>query len=109
MPGPGQYEQQLVQNKPFQRKISSKQGPNGMTQGSPGKQQKVINPPSIPSHLSVFGYEENPNGQLVQQKSNQIGYTGLKRDMVGPGDYNIHSATNLVGKATSGVVSWKKP
>jgi hypothetical protein len=25
-----------------------------------------MNPPSIPSHLSVFGYEETTNGQLIK-------------------------------------------
>lgn len=37
---------------------------------------RAANAPSIPSHLSVFGYEENVNGQLIKQKSNQIGFTG---------------------------------
>lgn len=70
---------------------------------------KVQNPPSIPSHLSVFGYEENENGQLVKQKSNQIGFTGIKADKVGPGDYEVLNAKNIVHKTVTGVVTWKKP
>jgi hypothetical protein len=27
---------------------------------------KIQNPPSIPSHLSVYGYEENEMGQLIK-------------------------------------------
>ena len=50
---------------------------------------KIQNPPSIPSHLSVYGYEENEMGQLIKQKSNQVGFTGEKHDKVGPGDYEI--------------------
>ena len=57
---------------------------------------KVMNPPSIPSHLSVFGYEENANGQLVRQKSNQVGFTGIKNDTVGPGDYDVLNAKHVV-------------
>ena len=70
---------------------------------------KIQNPPSIPSHLSVFGYEENETGQLIKQRSNQIGFTGEKHDKVGPGDYEIGSSKNMVHKTVTGVVQWKKP
>ena len=68
-----------------------------------------MNPPSIPSHLSVFGYEENQNGQLIKQKSNQVGFTGIKHDKVGPGDYEIANSKNITSKTTVGVIAWKKP
>ena len=67
-----------------------------------------MNPPSIPSHLNVFGYEENQSGALVKQRSNQVGFTGVKNDTVGPGDYDINKSKNVVGR-TGGVVAWKKP
>lgn len=70
---------------------------------------RVQNPPSIPSHLSVFGYEENENGHLIKQRSNQVGFTGVKADKVGPGDYEIHGAKKVTGKSVTGVVQWKKP
>ena len=68
-----------------------------------------MNPPSIPSHLSVFGYEENMAGQLVKQKSNQVGFAGNAVDSVGPGDYEIDNSKNVTTKNTVGVVTWKKP
>lgn len=70
---------------------------------------RIMNPPSIPSHLSVFGYEENMAGQLVKQKSNQVGFTGVAKDSVGPGDYEIDNSKNVTAKNTTGVVTWKKP
>lgn len=70
---------------------------------------RIMNPPSIPSHLSVFGYEENQNGQLIKQKSNQVGFTGVANDKVGPGDYEIVNSKNITGKNTIGVIAWKKP
>jgi hypothetical protein len=71
--------------------------------------RRVANPPSIPSHLSVFGYEENVNGQLIKQKSNQIGFSGGINDKVGPGDYEINKAKTLTHKNVTGVVQWKRP
>lgn len=47
------------------------------------------NPPSIPSHDNVFGYEENPSGELVRQKNSEKVHTGNKADTVGPGEYDI--------------------
>jgi hypothetical protein len=70
---------------------------------------RIMNPPSIPSHLSVFGYEENVAGQLVKQKSNQVGFAGNAVDSVGPGDYEIDNSKNVTTKNTVGVVTWKKP
>ena len=33
-------------------------------------QSKTVNPPSIPSHMNVFGYDENEKGQLIKKNSN---------------------------------------
>lgn len=59
LPGPGHYDQDL--SKPLGQNmvlsLSKKQQKQQSVLG-PG----VMNPPSIPSHLSVFGYEENANG-----------------------------------------------
>lgn len=70
---------------------------------------KIINPPSIPSHQTVFGYEENLKGQLIKQQSNLIGFTGERNDRVGPGDYDLSKAPNVVNRNVTGVVQWKKP
>ena len=69
----------------------------------------MLNPPSIPSHLSVFGYEENQHGQLIKQQSNQVGFAGTLRDKVGPGDYEIGNAKNVINKTVTGCVAWQKP
>ena len=47
------------------------------------------NPPSIPSHENVFGYEENNTGDLVKQKNTEKVHTGVKADTVGPGEYEV--------------------
>jgi len=58
-PGPGQYDCSQNGNIKVQQ-------PQGMSlnykKGTPAAIANVLNPPSIPSHLSVFGYEENPSG-----------------------------------------------
>jgi len=33
----------------------------------------------------------------------------VKHDTVGPGDYDIHTSSNLVHKNVTGVVQWKRP
>ena len=70
-------------------------------------QQRIVNPPSIPSHMNIFGYDENEMGQLIKQQSNQIGFTGSGKDKVGPGDYDVE--IGLVSKNVTGIVSWRKP
>ena len=47
------------------------------------------NPPSIPSHNNVFGYEENEHGELLKQQNAEVVYTGVKDDRVGPGKYDV--------------------
>jgi hypothetical protein len=49
----------------------------------------MTNPPSIPSHDNVFGYEENDRGELVKQKNTEKVYAGTKEDTVGPGNYDV--------------------
>jgi hypothetical protein len=96
MPGPGSYSQDLIPLKidhkmaPFSHKNSGVQL-NLRNQGSELKGARIVNPPSIPSHQTVFGYEENQKGQLIKQSANQIGFTGEKLDKVGPGDYDVEN------------------
>lgn len=47
------------------------------------------NPPSIPSHNNVFGYEEDGHGKMVRQKNTEKVYAGDIKDSVGPGNYEI--------------------
>ena len=62
------------------------------------------NPPSIPSHNNVFGYEENEKGELVRQKNTEKTYTGTHEDRVGPGNYEIDNRVN-----TKGQTKWIQP
>ena len=61
------------------------------------------NPPSIPSHNNVFGYEENVKGELIRQKNTELVHTGVANDKVGPGDYEID-----MKKTTKGPTKWFK-
>ena len=65
--------------------------------------QRAPNPPSIPSHDNVFGYEETKTGDLKRQKNPEKVTTGVKKDVVGPGQYNVPSTFT---KSKSGVVKW---
>ena len=47
------------------------------------------NPPSIPSHDNVFGYEENEGGDLVKQRNPDKLVTGVGKDTIGPGNYDV--------------------
>ena len=46
---------------------------------------------------------------MIKQKSNQVGFTGVAQDKVGPGDYEIINSRNITGKNPTGVIAWKKP
>ena len=50
---------------------------------------KLPNPPSIPSHENVFGYEQTSNGELIQQQNPKKTFSGSFNDCVGPGQYEI--------------------
>ena len=65
--------------------------------------QRAPNPPSIPSHDNVFGYEETKSGDLKKQKNPEKVITGVKEDRVGPGQYNLPDSLN-----NRGVVKWRK-
>ena len=62
------------------------------------------NPPSIPSHNNVFGYEENEKGELIRQQNTEKVFAGDKEDRVGPGNYEVE--TRL---ATKGPTKWMMP
>lgn len=67
---------------------------------------KMQSPPSIPSHGSVFGYEEANHGMLIKQSNPDKIYKGEKGDTIGPGQYNAPSSfdnnQNLKG------LSWQR-
>ena len=66
---------------------------------------KIQNPPSIPSHENVFGYEENDKGELVKQKNSEKVYTGVKKDTVGPGNYEVVKSLSSTKKGPTWHVS----
>jgi hypothetical protein len=55
---------------------------------------RLANSPSIPSHNQVFGYEENIDGELIQQPNPGRVFTGKLNDAVGPGQYDTKGMTN---------------
>jgi len=81
LPGPGQYVAEHPWVKP--KRIAPKPEWQQITWN------KMTNPPSIPSHENVFGYEEGNNGELVKQKNTDKVHTGVKSDTVGPGEYEV--------------------
>lgn len=58
---------------------------------------RLANPPSIPSHNNVFGYEENLDGELVQQPNPDKVFTSTHNDTVGPGQYEVKGMTRKTG------------
>lgn len=75
-----------------------------MKSGNTANPALLPNPPSIPSHDNVFGYEINQRGDLVRQPNPDKVFTGVKDDRVGPQNYDPSMA-----KVTKGVTKWKKP
>jgi hypothetical protein len=66
----------------------------------------ALNPsaiPSIPARHQSYGYEAGSEGKLVLQDPVVPGYTGLKNDRVGPGDYDPKIVTTKKGVIMSGV------
>lgn len=106
LPGPGSYEAasqvEALRNK--RRVVSPNPGGAGPLKPDQLHQvpwNKQHNPPSIPSHDFVFGYEED-NGELVRQRNNDKVHTGVKNDTVGPGEYEI---ARTIGQSRKGP-SW---
>jgi len=66
--------------------------------------QRAPNPPSIPSHNNVFGYEETKSGDLKRQKNPEKVTTGVKNDIVGPGQYSIPGSFE---NSKKGTLKWK--
>ena len=97
VPGPGQYHHESHWGKT--KRSSHGQWSKGT--GAPGL--PVQNPPSIPSHNNIFGYEENARGELIKQKNTESVFTGLRDDKVGPAEYQIE-----VKKTTRGPTKWHK-
>lgn len=55
--------------------------------------------PSIPTKFQSFGYEETEDGNLRLQEPLRPGFTGLKNDHVGPGDYDPKIVDSLHPRA----------
>jgi hypothetical protein len=82
MKGPGSYNVAAVPMKSFQRcrpKVEWQQM----------AVLRLPNAPSIPSHNNVYGYEETPEGELIQQQNPEKVFTGTRGDTVGPGQYEV--------------------
>ena len=64
MPGPGQYDISVEKRGDARAgtQMSLKSNPDSMLQNRP----RIVNPPSIPSHMNIFGYDENEMGQLIK-------------------------------------------
>ena len=69
-PGPGSYAQNATQFARVQQRTFSGKGSQGMRTvewKKPTEQPQLLpNPPSIPSHNNVFGYQENARGELIR-------------------------------------------
>lgn len=48
-------------------------------------QARISNPPSIPSHENVFGYESTNEGMLIRKANPDEYYSGKNNDTIGPG------------------------
>ena len=95
VPGPGQYHKENAW-------VRARGSNTGWNKGV-SSVALLPNPPSIPSHNNVFGYEENQRGELIRQKNTEQVHTGIKNDMVGPGEYSV-----AVRKTTKGPTKWVK-
>ena len=98
-PGPGQYgmNQGFTQTKgQVHWKANQKDSKYKQTM-----MQQLQNPPSIPSHNAVFGYNEDDRGKLIRSDGPDKVLSGIGKETVGPGDYDQNM------KATSkGVTKW---
>lgn len=73
--------------------------------------------PSIPTKFQSFGYEETEDGLLHPQQPLKPGFSGLKNDGVGPGDYDPklvdsrhpRAASSLFHKGAPRMVGEKAP
>lgn len=101
LPGPGSYDGASKTETQWTKKQQHQMKQPDWQQVPWNKQ---INPPSIPSHNFVFGYEEE-NGELVRQKNSEKVHTGVKSDTVGPGEYDI---ARSLGHSRKGV-RWQPP
>lgn len=77
-PGPGTYS---VNRNNWERKTKTVT----MRSDNSPPVARPLNPPSIPSHNNVFGYEETLEKNLVRQNNPESGFSGEKMDTVGPG------------------------
>jgi len=60
---------------------------------------RTASAPSIPARDQSYGYEEGPQGRLVMQRPQDPVLTGVGRDTVGPGAYDLAAAQPAKPKA----------
>jgi len=89
-PGPGSY---VVQDR-----LGAKGGPRfrSLADQTPSGAMwmRVPTAPSIPTKTQSYGYEEGgDHGELVMQRPAQIGHSGIKGDLAGPGSYDLRAHT----------------
>lgn len=81
-PGPGSYVIKSVFEKSKPKKINKSS--NILEDLNIPTVSKI---PSIPTRFQSYGYEIGRDGSLILQDALHAGYSGLKKDTVGPGDY----------------------
>eukprot|EP01041_Mallomonas_annulata_P007348 gene7348-14997_t len=96
IPGPGSYDVLTCLHS------SPRAGPRRMNRLAanaallnPAITLGVPQPPSIPTKFQSYGYEDAQDGRLVLQEPTRPGFTGIKGDTVGPGDYEPDSGVKF--------------
>eukprot|EP00899_Mesostigma_viride_P012570 jgi/Mesvir1/21313/Mv15933-RA.1 len=85
-PGPGYYKTSKSWIKSSHRVPVD---PDARASGSKVLFQRSATAPSVPARGQSFGYEETPHGDLVPQVApTNDGFSGVGRDLPGPGDYD---------------------
>lgn len=97
VPGPGAYQDGNVWVKPRYKAAESK--------------QRIVfdrapTAPSIPAGHQSYGYEEGERGHLVMQKPAEPIHTGVGRDTVGPGAYELRG--RHPGSPAAKATTWGK-
>ncbi|KRX01964.1 hypothetical protein PPERSA_07609 [Pseudocohnilembus persalinus] len=100
-PGPGQYE--ALEQFKRQQKLYPKSFHNTEQSIMRKLEEKYTKTPSIPSKIHQNGYIQKDD-QLQLIKGNQQNYTGIKQDVVGPGEYQAFDQF----KQNKGTERWAK-
>lgn len=70
-------------------------------------------PPSIPSHNAIFGYEETEgrsglpsDGDLLRQRNPDVVFSGEGEDKIGPGHYSVNPSMGGPNKRNIKGAQW---